>query len=60
MTRVRNWNSKVRTCKNKHCKNNSYKGIYVYLYFFVCDIEAKANKKKEDCDGPLKLQIKIR
>ena len=42
--RVQNWNSKVRTCKNKHCKKNSYKGIYVHPFF--CDIEAMANKKR--------------
>ena len=30
ITCVWNWNSTVRTCKNKHCKKNSYKGIYVH------------------------------
>ena len=34
ITRVRNWNSKVRTCKNKHCKKNSYKGIYVHFFLW--------------------------
>ena len=27
---------------------------------FFCDIEVMANKKKEDRNGPLKLQIKLR
>ena len=58
ITRVRNWNSKVRTCKNKHCKKIRTRG-YTYTLFF-CDIEAMANKKKEDRNGPLKLQIKLR
>ena len=59
ITRVRNWNSKVRTCKSKHCKKIRTRGYTYTLTFFCLWHRGDDKQKKEDRDGPLKLQIKI-
>ena len=46
ITRVRNWNSKVRTCKNKHCKKIVQGDIPIPLLFFCLWHRSDGKKKR--------------